>query len=409
MAEKAYYKVLKITDYRNFLIGRFFGVMGIQIQAVVVGWQIYEITKDPLSLGLIGLCEIIPSFGISLFAGAIADRVSRKKIILIAFTILSFCSASLLICSLNMIPVLRGNTIAIYGIIFVSGLARGFLGASIPSFMAQLVPKEFYPNTSALTGTAWQAAAVTGPFLGGILFRFQGAELAYSVDLGLMICCLFFFSLIGSKPIPLQTNKETFISSLTGGFKFVFKNPVLLSAMSLDMFAVLFGGAVALLPIFASDILKEGPEGLGLLRASPSVGAAIMGLYLTYNPPRKNAGKILLVSVAGFGLAMLLFGLSKNFYLSLVILAFSGCFDCVSVIIRSTIVQTFTPDNMRGRVASVSSIFIGSSNELGAFESGVTAKLMGVVPSVIFGACMTLGVVVTTGTLSKSLRDLDFE
>jgi MFS family permease len=406
--KKDAYAVLKIKDFRNFLVGRFLGVVGIQIQAVIVGWQVYEITKDPLSLGLIGLAEIVPSISVSLFAGHIADKVSRRTIIVSGFSVLFLCSLSLLTYSLGIIPILSNNTNAIYTTIFISGIARGFLGAAVSSFMAQLVHREYYHNSAAWNGTVWQIAAVTGPFLGGMLYRFNGAILAYSVDAALMLLAVFFFSMVVPKPIPVSDRKEGFVDSLLLGFRFVFKNPVILGAITLDMFAVLFGGAVALLPIFASDILKVGPEGLGLLRAAPSVGAALMAAVLAYYPPKEYAGKILLWCVAGFGISMLCFGISTNFYISLLILAVSGVFDSVSVIVRSTILQTFTPDEMRGRVAAVSSIFIGSSNELGAFESGVAAKLMGTVTSVIFGGCMTILVVGNTAIISPTLRALNF-
>jgi MFS family permease len=416
--------VLSIADFRNFILGRGLGVTAIQIQAVVVGWQVYEITKDPLSLGLVGLFEILPSMFVSLFAGHLADRVSRKKIILFSFFILFLCSLSFFILSTGWILAFSRKIEPIYTTIFVSGLARGFLGASMLSFMAQLVPRELYQKSSAWNGTAWQIAAVTGPFLGGYLYRigFQlsqshlhfslnwinGASLAYSVDVLLMILSLYFFIKITPKPVPKFSNKEKFFESLLVGFHYVFKHPILLSALSLDMFAVLFGGAVALLPIYASDILKVGPEGLGLLRAAPPIGAALMALVLAFYSPKRHAGKILLICVALFGVCIILFGISTSFYLSLFLLALSGMFDSVSVVIRATIVQLFTPDHMRGRVSAVNSIFIGSSNELGAFESGVAAKLLGTVPSVVFGGSMTLLVVLVTSVFSSSLRNLDF-
>jgi MFS family permease len=415
--------VLKIPDFRNFLIGRALGVVAIQIQAVVVGWQVYSITKDPLSLGLVGLFEIIPSISVSLFAGHLSDLISRKKIILSAYFLLFLCSVSFFVLSAGLIPYLNLKVEPIYLTVFVSGLARGFLGASMIAFMAQLVPRDLYQKSSAWNGTAWQMAAVTGPFLGGYLYSlgFQisdakslnaswvnGASLAYLVDMILMIVSLSFIFRIQPKPVPKREQKEKFVDSLFMGFRYVFKHPILLGALSLDMFAVLFGGAVALLPIFAADILNVGPEGLGILRASPSVGAACMALFLAIKTPKENAGRILLTSVALFGGCIILFGISKSFYFSVFLLVLSGVFDSVSVIIRSTIVQMFTPDHMRGRVAAVNSIFIGSSNELGAFESGVTAKLMGTVPSVVFGGTMTLLVVGITSILSPNLRKLDF-
>jgi MFS family permease len=402
------YHVLKIQDFRNFLLGRFFGVVATQIQAVIVGWQIYKLTGDPLSLGLIGLAEVIPATFVSLFAGHLADKFNRRSIILNTFFILLFCSISLLILSMDAIEILQSKVYPFYIIISITGVARGFIGASMSSLMAQLVPRELYHSSSAWNSTGWQIASVSGPFLGGLLYNLNGPVLAYSLDVVLMFLAVTFFSFVIPKPIPEKKASETLRESLSVGFKFVFSNKMVLSALSLDMFAVLFGGAVALLPIFAADILKVGPDGLGILRAAPSVGAAVMALFLAHNPPKENAGRALLFSVAGFGISILLFGLSTNFYLSLFFLFLSGGFDSVSVVVRSTIIQAFTPDEMRGRVAAVNSIFIGSSNELGAFESGVTARLFGTVPSIVLGGCMTLLVVSVTSYLSPTLRKLNF-
>lgn len=417
------FEVLKIADFRNFIIGRGLAVVATQLQAVVIGWQVYALTQDPLSLGLVGLFEIIPAMSVSLFAGHLADRVSRKKILLPSLLLLILCSTLLLILSIKIFPELSLKASSFYFVIFLSGIARGFMGAILIAFMAQLVPKELYPRSSAWNGTIWQISAVTGPFLGGILYGYghrlsetlgseywyvNGASLAYSVDLFLLFLSFAFFSLIAPKPVPQLEKREKFTESLLLGFHFVFKHPILLSALSLDMFAVLFGGAVALLPIYASDILQVGPEGLGMLRAAPPIGASLMAFFLALKPPVKNSGKILLFAVAMYGVCIILFGISKNFYFSLLMLAMSGMFDSVSVVIRATIVQLYTPDHMRGRVAAVNSMFIGSSNELGAFESGVAAKLLGTVPSVVFGGCMTLFVVLVTSLISKSLRELNF-
>ncbi len=417
------FEVLKISDFRNFIIGRGLAVIATQLQAVVLGWQVYALTQDPLSLGLVGLFEIIPAMSVSLFAGHLADRVSRKKILLPSIAILILCSFLLLLLSLKIFPKLSQTPNSFYFVVFLSGIARGFMGAILIAFMAQLVPKELYSRSSAWNGTVWQISAVTGPFLGGILYGYgyklsqvlgndywyvNGASLAYSVDLSLLFLSFAFFSFIASKPVPKLEKREKFIESLLLGFHFVFKHPILLSALSLDMFAVLFGGAVALLPIYASDILKVGPEGLGILRAAPPIGASVMAFFLALKPPVRNSGKILLMAVAMFGVCIILFGVSKNFYFSVFMLALSGMFDSISVVIRATIVQLYTPDHMRGRVAAVNSMFIGSSNELGAFESGVAAKLLGTVPSVVFGGCMTLLVVLITSLSSKSLRELNF-
>ncbi len=403
------YAVLRILDFRNFVIARFLAVVGIQIQAVVVGWQVFDKTGDPLALGLVGLFEIIPSISVALFAGHLADRKDRKKIVLICYTVLFLCSIALLFLSGSILDLPNNDVYPIYGVIFISGIARGFLHPSLSAFMAQLVPKHLYPNSSAWNSISWQVAAVCGPALGGLLYGFEGAKLAYSVDAFLLLGAILFYGRILPKPIPEKKQGESIFDSLFTGFKFVFSNQVMLAAMSLDMFAVLFGGAVALLPVFAKEVLQVGPEGLGILRASPAFGASLMAMLLAYKPPKENSGIILLVAVAGFGLCMILFGLSSYFYLSIFLLALSGVFDSVSVVLRSTIMQTFTPENMRGRVASVNSIFIGSSNELGAFESGLTAKFMGTIPSVLFGGTMTLLIVSFIALKAPLLRKLNFK
>ena len=401
------YAALKIPDYRLFISARFSVTLAIQIQAVVVAWQVYEITKDPLSLGLIGLAEAVPSISVALYAGHVADSVQRKKIILI-------CLFTLLACSLTLLSfthsigsfLLDYGILPIYTVIFVSGIARGFLTPAIFSFMPQLVPREIYSNAVTWNSTLWETATIGGPALGGFLYGFLGITAAYLTDALLMFTGLILAIGITNKLLPEKTVEHGIIEKIRSGLRFVFRNPIILGAISLDLFAVLFGGAVALLPIFASDILMVGKEGLGVLRSAPSVGALLMAFYITHHPIMKNSGKILLWCVAGFGLSMILFALSTNFWLSLFLLIMSGMFDCISVIIRQTLLQTLTPENMKGRVSAVNHIFVGSSNEIGMFESGVAARLMGVVPSVIFGGCMTILVVSITGWVAKSLRTL---
>jgi MFS family permease len=404
--QKNPYAALRVPEFRLYITARFCVTLAIQVQSVVVAWQVYELTKDPLSLGLIGLAEAIPSIGVSLYAGHVADVVQRKKIIL-------FCVATLLACSTALLAfaftpgtffALYG-VLPVYGVIFVSGIARGFLSPAFFSFMPQLVPRELYSNAVTWNSTLWETATIAGLALGGVLYIF-GIQIAYSIDVALTLLGLILLSLIGNKPLPTLTTEEGVAEKIKAGLRFVFQNKIILSAISLDLFAVLFGGAVALLPIFADQILHVGSVGLGILRASPSIGALMMAFYITHNPIEKNAGKILLYCVAGFGVCMILFALSTNFWLSLFILMVSGGFDCISVIIRSTLLQTLTPENMKGRVSAVNHIFVGSSNEIGMFESGFVAKLMGAVPSVIFGGCMTLAVVGVTSWLSKSIRTL---
>ena len=402
------YAALQVRDFRNFIIGRLFVSLAIMVQAVVVGWQVYEITKDPLSLGLIGLAEAIPAITVSLYAGHLADVVQRKKIILVCVLTLAFCSLALLYFTMNIgSSVLAHGALPIYTVIFISGIARGFLSPANFSFMPQLIDRELYQNAIVWNSTLWEAAAVGGPIIGGLVYGFYGITAAYSVDAALVLAGLCCLVLVPNRPLPPISEEQGIFDKIKAGIKFVFKNQIILSAISLDLFAVLFGGAVALLPIFADEILHVGKEGLGFLRASQGIGAVIMAVYITRNPIKKNMGKILLGCVAGFGLCMIGFGVSKLFWLSMGLLILSGMFDCVSVIARSTLIHTLTPENMKGRVSAVNSIFIGSSNEIGSFESGVAAKLLGVVPSVIFGGLMTLGVVGITGWKAEKLRKLD--
>jgi MFS family permease len=364
------------------------------------------LTKDPLSLGLIGLAEAIPSIGVSLYAGHIADIMQRKKIILICVSTLLICSVALLVFTLMSAEFFRDfGVVPIYGVIFLSGIARGFLSPAFFSFMPQLVPRDLYSNAVTWNSTLWETATISGLALGGVLYIF-GATSAYAIDVLLTLTGLLLMAGVGNKPLPPVTNEEGVAQKIQAGLKFVFHNKMILGAISLDLFAVLFGGAVALLPIFADEVLHVGTVGLGILRAAPSIGALCMAFYITHHPLKKDAGEILLYSVANFGVCMVLFALSTNFWVSLVILMLSGAFDCISVILRSTLLQTLTPENMKGRVSAVNHIFVGSSNEIGMFESGLAAKLMGTIPSVIFGGCMTMLVVGITAGVSKSLRRL---
>jgi MFS family permease len=321
---------------------------------------------------------------------------------------LVICSIALLLFTLH-----PQNTLAvygeflIYGVIFLSGIARGFLTPALFSFMPQLVSRDLYPNAVTLNSTLWQIGLIAGPPIGGFIYGIYGISASYIADAALVTCGLLLLSFVGAKPLPPPDKSENMFERLSAGLKFVFSNKLVLSAISLDLFAVLFGGAVAMLPFFADKILHIGPQGLGILRAAPGIGAVATAFYLLHFPLKKNAGKILLASVAGFGLCMIGFGLSTSFWLSLAILIISGAFDGVSVLIRGTLLQTLTPENMKGRVSAVNNIFIGSSNELGMVESGVAAKLLGgVVRSVVFGGCITIVVVAITTWKAKTLRKL---
>ena len=377
------------------------------MQSVIVGWQIYQLTHSALSLGMIGLSEAIPFLSISLFSGHVADVVNRKKIILITNFIYFLCAFGLLLISTSYHFILAEYGVSpIYFIIFITGFARGFLSPAQAAYASQLVPRELFGNASTWNSLAWQTAEVTGPAVGGLIYGFSGVGSAYTIVFIMSGVAFLFFTLVTKKPLPERKAEESIWQSLSHGLKFVFNDQIILSAITLDMFAVFFGGAVSMLPIFADKVLHIGAKGLGFLRASSAVGEIIMSVVQAHYPMFKNAGRNLLFCVFGFGVSIILFAISKNFYLSLFLLLLSGMFDNVSVVIRATIIQLFTPDEMRGRVSAVNGIFIGSSNELGSFESGLAATLMGLVPSVIFGGSMTLIVVATIRSFAPKLKKL---
>lgn len=383
--------------------------MGIQMQSVIVGWQIYALSKDVLDLGLIGLTEAIPFIAISLFSGHVADIFSRKKIILIATSCFLIITCFLLYCSIEQtIIVQRFGTLPIFIAIACTGIIRGFLSAAYPSFITQLVPRKLYANASTWNSTIWHIASIVGPSIAGLIIAINYTT-AYTIDLLFIVLAIVSFVFISNHPQPKKEKKESIFQSIQAGIKFVFKNQLILGALSLDLFAVLFGGAVALLPAFADKVLHAGAVELGFLRAAPAVGAVCMAFVIAYKPPTKNAGRNLFISVAAFGLSTVLFGLSTSFFWALFFLFLTGAFDNVSVVIRHTILQLSTPDEMRGRVSAVNGIFIGSSNEIGAFESGASARAFGLKPSIIMGGILTLLVVAITAKLSPKLRKLNID
>ncbi|MCX6305369.1 MAG: MFS transporter [Bacteroidetes bacterium] len=402
------YAVLKVGEFRLFLTFRFFTTLAFQMQGLIVGWQMYELTRDPLALGLIGLAEALPNIVTALYAGHAADRYNRKRII-VSFTLLFLVGTTMLfLFSIRSLGIIGAfGVFPIYLVVMISGISRAFLYPSIVAMMSQLIPRHMYGNASSWSSTIWQLAAITGPALGGLIYGFFGVRIAYMSVLFFLAVALVLLGFVKSRPVPPFVAGESLSQRLSAGLKFVFANQVLLGAMSLDMFAVLFGGAVAMLPIFAAEVLKVGPQGLGFLRAAPMLGAVAMSLVMAHRPPMVHAGRYLMIGVAGFGLSIICFALSKNFYLSLGLLMLSGVFDNISVVIRATAMQLLTPDEMRGRVASVNAIFIGSSNEIGSFESGLAAKLIGLIPSVIFGGIMTLGIVGFTTKFAPKLRGLN--
>jgi len=402
------YAAVKLSDFRLLLIGRLFVTIAWQIQGVAVAWQIYARTKDPLFLGLAGLVQIVPKLGIALYAGHVVDVVDRRKVAFLSVCALLSTLVLLGICSTLVVDRLLLVT-AIFSIIALGSIARSFYGPAVFGLTADIVSPELYGNATAWNTAVWQASAVAGPALGGVLYVCFAASLTYLIAAILALCSLFCFLFIKARTSIEKTAVSSVHKNISEGLKFVFSNEIVLGAMALDLFAVLFGGAVAVLPIFTSEIFHLGPRALGLLRAAPSIGALLIASLLTHRPITRNAGAVFLLSVAGFGLCMILFGLSVNFWLSVGLLAAGGALDAISIWIRTTIYQLTTPPNMKGRVAAVNGIFIGSSNEIGEFESGVAAKLMGLVPSVIFGGCMTLLVVLFTMFKAPKLRRLQME
>ena len=405
----AAFEVVHDRSFRLFLIYRFLMTSATLMQSVIVGWQLYNITKDVLSLGMIGLTEVIPQVSIALFAGHFVDIWDRKRIIFYTSFLLLLGSSILTIYSIPSFHLQQMlGVLPIFVTIFISGLVRGILMPANTALLGQLVRRDLLTAASTWSSTTWHLAAVTGPALGGLVYGFFGIVPAYTLVFTLYLLCVIILLFIKSpgKVTLTAGAAEGIFERIQEGISYVFRNQILLSAFALDMFAVLFGGAVAMLPVFASDILKVGPEGLGFLRACPAAGAIIMSVILTFRPPVSRSGTQLLYSVFGFGVCMIVFAISKSFILSSICLFMSGAFDNVSVIVRASILQIYTSDEMKGRVAAVNSIFIGSSNELGAFESGVAARFMGLVPSVVFGGAMTLAIVSFAAWKSPTLRTL---
>ncbi|AIZ40852.1 MULTISPECIES: MFS transporter [Cellulophaga] len=406
------YAALRYKEFNIFLLVRFAMVFAWSMQFIVIEWQVYTLTKDPLSLGIIGLMEVIPAVSMALFAGHIVDQKEKRNLLMLCILGFSVISFGLFVISIPSVIVdLDTKTIlyTIYGLVFLGGIVRSFIGPTIFSLIALIVPKKIYPNAATWSSSTWQMASVLGPALAGFSISYIGVHWSMCLIFGFSIMALIALFKIERKPILNPKIGEPIFQSLSEGLKFVFTNKAILGALTLDMIAVLFGGAVALLSVFAQDILHVGAEGFGILRAAPAVGAAITMLGSTRFPIHKNAGKKLLLAVFGFGLCMIVFGWSVYFWVSVAALFLSGALDGISMVVRQTILQLKTPDHMRGRVASVNSIFVGSSNELGAFESGVTAKLMGTATAVIFGGIMTITTVGITALAFPKFRKLDLQ
>ena len=406
------YAALRYREFNMFLLLRFAMVFAWSMQFIIIEWEVYSLTKSALSLGMIGLMEVIPAIGMALFAGHIVDQKEKKGMLvkcILGFSIISF--GLFLLTWPRMVSGYSTDTIlySIYFLVFLGGLVRAFLGPTIFSLMSLIVPKKAYPNAATWSSSVWQIGSVVGPAVAGFSITFIGVHWSMCTILACSIFALLMLTQISKKPILNPKIGEPIMESLKEGVKFVYNNKSILGALTLDMVAVLFGGAVALLPIFAQDILKVGPEGFGILRAAPAVGALLTMFVAAHLPFYKNAGIKLLAAIFGFGVCIIVFGLSTWFWLSVFALFMSGVTDGISVVIRQTILQLKTPDSMRGRVAAVNSIFVGSSNELGAFESGLTAKLMGTVSAVVFGGSMTLLIVIFTAVKLPAFRKLDLQ
>ena len=393
---------LKLLSFRVFM------VLAYQIMAVAVGWHIYEITHDTLALGLIGLAEVIPYFACALFAGHAVDHFySRRFFGALSAITLAINALTLTALSMGLIGSAENASLWIYGSIMLTGIERAFIAPSYSTLFAVILPREEYARASGISSSVFQAGLIIGPAIGGLLVGFASKTAAYAIATLFCLCAaIAMWSLKIKEPPPALDSPPVF-TSIAEGLRFVYSNQIVLSALSLDMFAVLFGGATAMLPAFIHDIYRLGPEGLGILRAAPAVGAIITGLWLTRHPINLHAGRWLLGVVAGFGISIIGFGISTYFWVAAAALLFSGIFDGISMVMRTTILQLATPDAMRGRVSAINGIFIGSSNELGAFESGLAARLLGLVPSVIFGGVMTLTVVGITAKLAPKLRNLE--
>jgi sugar phosphate permease len=400
----AAYASLYIKDFRDFLLARSLTTLALLMQNTVLAWQIYEITGDKLALGLIGLSEAIPYILTTFWSGYAADHYSRRRILVLATAMMAASAGALALGSWYTLGSQR--VWGYYVVIAIVGICRSFYGPSSNAIQSRIVPRELYANSSTWSSTAFQISAVAGPIIGGLLLGIISPWAVYLLG-ALIFLMSFGLSLrFEEHQPPPQDGHEPFVRSFFGGLRFVFGTQAILSSISLDLFAVLFGGVIGLVPAFCKDILHVGPAAMGLLKSSQFLGSAVMGFILAHYPPTRHAGRNLLWSIGIFGLCIIGFALSESYVLSFALLFLSGSFDNVSVIIRSTIIQLFTPDNMRGRVSAVNSIFIKSSNEIGDFESGLAASMIGLVPAVILGGTVTLAVVGFTAICAPKLRKL---
>lgn len=403
------FAALRYRDFSIVTLNQFCLTLAILIQEIIVAYSLYQITKDPLTLGLIGLAEAIPFISLSLWGGYVADRFNKQTIMKIC--LFFAIPMPLILWSLFHYHGLGNLSTSqlswgIYAVIFCLGTIRGFYNPSATSLKPFLIPRTLYANGATWTTIGWQSGVIIGPMLGGFMLAFLDRETSLLTVAVLVSICFVLINLLQKRDFP-KIETENVLHSLGDGFRFIWNSKIVLWSISLDLVSVLFGGAIALLPIFAEDILKVGPEGLGYLRAAPSIGALITMIALTRFPPTQHAWRNMLLAVAGFGVFTLLFAFSNSMWLSLFALAMTGAYDSISVVIRQTILQIYPPDNMRGRVAAVNGMFVSSSNELGAFESGLAAKYMGTIMATVFGGSMTLLVVAISWARTKDLFGID--
>lgn len=399
------------TDFKKLMSARFFFTFAVQMQAIVLGWRMYELTKDALYLGIIGLVEAIPALSLALYAGYLVDR-SRPLVVYRRLVLVSLVSGLLMLISqMGAFNVSVDQQIILLFISsFLTGCARAFSQPAMFSLVPKIIPRALLPQSSAWMSSAMQTARMAGPALGGLLYGFMGVSgTATIICICLLITSTVLYLMEFKAPANIPDDSKSVVEDLLSGAKFVFKHPYLFPAMTLDMVSVLFGGVTALLPVYAAEILFVGPQGLGVLRAAPAIGAFLMSTWFVKDLIEKKAGKKLFWAVAGFGASILVFAFSRNYILSLCALIMCGIFDSVSMVVRTSIVQLCSPDKMRGRIAAVNSIFIGSSNEIGEFESGLTAKLFGTMPAAVFGGIMCLTSVGVIAYFSPKLRTMDLE
>jgi len=397
------YAALRVGEIRLMLLAAGFTGLASRALAVVIGYQVYSITKSALAIGLLGLVEAIPAIALSLYGGHVADRRDRRNIILCARAVSCVCACAFAVISLDSH---LASVIALFAVVFVAGIARGFHDPAAIAFEAQVVPQHLTLNASSWFSTVWQGTAIVGPAVGGICYDLIGPVATYAGMAGLHAASTLCIASIAKKPKQVPPAGESIFRSIALGVRFVFGNQILVASMALDLFAVLFGGVVALIPVFAAEILKIGATGVGLLNAAPAAGGILIMLWSTRYPPIRHAGRNLMLCVAGFGVSVIVFALSTNFYLSMAALAMSGVFDGVSVVIRRAILRLHSPEHMRGRVAAVNMIFISASNELGTFQSGMAAAAFGTVRFVWLGGIATLLIVAGAAIFAPKLRRL---